>query len=351
MKRILILILTIVCILYGGYSTEISPQAQIDNIPRPEYPRPQFVRSQWVNLNGKWTYTFDFGKSGKERDFANCRGFNNEILVPFCPESPLSGVNHKDFISAMWYQRTITIPPDWEGENVILHFGAVDYETEVFIDGKSVGKHWGGTISFEFDITPYVNAGKTHNLVVYVQDDTRSGIQPGGKQCPAFKSRGCHYTRTTGIWQTVWIEAVSKYGLKSCHIIPDLDNKRFYVQPHFYGLENGQKFRVTVKNVKKAVSKYEVIASNNVICELRIKRLKTWSPESPFLYGLLFEVINSSGKIIDRVESYMGMRKVHIKGNQILLNNRPYYLRFVLDQGFYPSGIWTAPTDEALKKD
>jgi len=351
MKRNLILILALSCTFYMGYSSEKFPQTQIEKIPRPKYPRPQFVRPQWVNLNGKWTYTFDFGKSGKERDFANCSGFNDEILVPFCPESSLSGVNHKDFINAIWYQRTITIPPDWEGENVILHFGAVDYETEVFIDGKSVGKHWGGTISFEFDITSYVNVGKTHNLVVYVQDDTRSVLQPGGKQCPAFKSRGCHYTRTTGIWQTVWIEAVSKYGLKSCYVIPDLDNKRFYVQPHFYELENGQKFKVTIKDGHKTISKSELIASNNMMCELRINRPKIWSPENPFLYDILFEVINRKEKTIDRVESYMGMRKVHIEGNQIFLNNKPYYLRFVLDQGFYPDGIWTAPTDAALKKD
>jgi len=234
MKRNLILILVLICISYAGYSSQEPSEIQIENIPRPEYPRPQFMRSQWLNLNGKWTFTFDFGKSGKERGFVESRGFDRAIIVPFCPESPLSGVNHKDFINAMWYQRNITVPAGWEGKNIMLHFGAVDYECEVFIDGNSVGKHWGGTSSFKFDITPYVNSGETHNLVIYVQDDTRSSLQPAGKQCPAYKSRGCHYTRTTGIWQTVWMESVSKYGLESCHVIPDLDQKKFYIRPHFY---------------------------------------------------------------------------------------------------------------------
>ncbi|KPJ65107.1 hypothetical protein AMJ44_10960, partial [candidate division WOR-1 bacterium DG_54_3] len=152
---------------------------------------PQFVRSPWVNLNGIWSYTFDFGKSGKQRGFANSQGFDNKINVPFCPESSLSGVNFKDFIPAMWYHRSLTIPSDWKGKKIFLHFGAVDYETEVFIDGKAVGKHCGGTVSFSFDITPFISVGKAHNLVVYVLDDIHSGLQASGKQCPDFKSRGC----------------------------------------------------------------------------------------------------------------------------------------------------------------
>ncbi len=351
MKRNLILILVLICISYAGYSSQEPSEIQIENFPRPEYPRPQFMRSQWLNLNGKWTFAFDFGKSGKERGFAESRGFDRPIIVPFCPESPLSGVNHKDFINAMWYQRNITVPAGWEGKNIMIHFGAVDYECEVFIDGNSVGKHWGGTSSFKFDITPYVNPGETHNLVVYVQDDTRSSLQPAGKQCPAYKSRGCHYTRTTGIWQTVWMEPVSKYGLESCHIIPDLDQKKFYIRPHFYALREGQKFRVRIKFSQETVSKSEVFASNTVICDLRVKKPIIWSPKSPFLYDIVFEVIDNSGEVIDEVKSYMGMRKVHIEGNQVFLNNKPYYLRLVLDQGFYPDGIWTAPSDAALKRD
>lgn len=220
MKKFLSLFFCVVFIFSLGFADELESTAQGNTIPRPEYPRPQFVRSSWMNLNGTWAFTFDFGKSGKERDFASSQGFEGKITVPFCPESPLSGVNHKDFIPAIWYQRHIAIPDDWKGKKVILHFGAVDFETEVFIDGKSVGKHYGGTSSFEMDITPFVSSGGTHSLVVYALDDNRSGLQPSGKQCRAFQSRGVHYTRTTGIWQTVWMEAVSEYGLKSFHILP-----------------------------------------------------------------------------------------------------------------------------------
>jgi beta-galactosidase/beta-glucuronidase len=351
MKKNIVLFFVFIFISWMGLSGERILGNPTDEIPRPEYPRPQFVRAQWLNLNGKWTYTFDFGNSGQERDFASNKGFEGEIIVPFCPESLLSGVNHKDFINAIWYQRSIIIPADWEGKNVLLHFGAVDYESEAFIDGKSVGRHFGGSSSFEFDITPYVKAGQTHNLVVFVRDDTRSGLQPSGKQCPAFKSSGCHYTRTTGIWQTVWMEPVSRYGLESCQIIPDLDQKRFVIQPRFYALKAGLRFRVTVKDGLKGVSEEEGVASNNLTCVLPLKKPMTWSPENPFLYDLVFEVLDDTGKVVDRVGSYAGLRKVHIEGNQVFLNNKPCYLRLVLDQGFYPDGIWTAASDQALRRD
>ncbi len=351
MKKFLYLFFCMVIVSGMGFAGELKSTAQGSSIPRPEYPRPQFTRSSWMSLNGTWTFTFDFGKSGKERDFAGSQGFEGKITVPFCPESPLSGVNHKDFIPAIWYQRSITIPGDWEGKKVILHFGAVDFETEVFIDGKSVGKHYGGTSSFEIDITPFVSSGKTHGLVVYALDDNRSGLQPSGKQCRAYQSRGVHYTRTTGIWQTVWMEAVSEYGLKSFHILPDLDMKRFSVQASFYSVRPDLTFRVTVMDGPKRVSRAEAIVSDSVVCVLPVKKPKTWSPENPFLYDLILEVMDTSGRVLDRVQSYAGMRKVHIQDNRIFLNNKPYYLRLVLDQGFYPDGIWTAPSDAALKKD
>ncbi len=323
---------------------------ELYTIPRSEYPRPQFRREPWINLNGPWTYTFDFGKSGAQRGFANSTGFDGSITVPFCPESPLSGVNYKDFIEMMWYQRTLAIPADWAGKRVILHFGAVDYESEVFIDGVSVGRHWGGTVSFSHDITAYVTPGSEHNLVVYVRDDVRSGQQPGGKQCPDFKSRGCHYTRTTGIWQTVWLEAAPTYGLRDCQIVPDVDNSRFVVTPRFYALKNGLRFRATLKDGDAVVSQAESVPVNGIPLVLPVTSPKLWSPTSPFLYDLMFEVLDGDA-VIDTVQSYAGLRKIHIEGNRIFLNNEPLYLRLVLDQGFYPDGIWTAPTDAALKHD
>ena len=351
MRRFLFLFLCLLVVFSLGFANEQTPKAQGSSIPRPEHPRPQLVRSSWMNLNGTWTYTFDFGKSGKERDFASSQGFEGKITVPFCPESPLSGVNHKDFIPAMWYQRSISIPEGWEGKKAILHFGAVDFETEVFIDGKSAGKHYGGTSSFEFDITPFVSGGGTHSVVVSVLDDNRSDLQPSGKQCKAHKSRGVHYTRTTGIWQTVWMEAVSEYGLKSFHIIPDLDLKRFSMQTEFYAVRPDLTFRATLMDGTKRVSTVEAAVNNGAVCSLPVKKPKTWSPENPFLYDLVLEVIDKSGRVLDHVNSYAGMRKIHIQGDQVFLNNKPYYLRLVLDQGFYPDGIWTAPSDAALKKD
>ncbi|HQE92405.1 MAG TPA: glycoside hydrolase family 2 TIM barrel-domain containing protein [Anaerolineae bacterium] len=319
-------------------------------LPRPEYPRPQFRREPWINLNGPWTYTFDSGKSGAQRGFAHSNGFDGVITVPFCPESPLSGVNHKDFIEMMWYQRPIHIPTDWAGKRVILHFGAVDYESEAFIDGESVGRHWGGTASFSYDITAYVTPGRTHNLVVYVRDDVRSGQQPSGKQCPDFKSRDCHYTRTTGIWQTVWLEAVPEYGLRDCQIVPDVDNARFIITPRFYALKAGLRFRATLQDGTTVVGQAETVAANGIPLILPMASPKLWSPASPFLYDLIFEVLDGD-TVMDTVQSYAGLRKIHLEGKRILLNNEPLYLRLVLDQGFYPDGIWTAPTDDALKHD
>ena len=321
------------------------------SIPRPEYPRPQFQRAAWQNLNGPWTFTFDPGKSGMERGLAHSTGFNQEIMVPFCPESALSGVAHTDFIEMMWYHRPLNIPAEWQGKRIILHFGAVDFESEVFIDGQSVGRHWGGTASFSYDITRYVTPGQTHHLVVYVRDEVRSGNQPGGKQSERFGSYGCFYTRTTGIWQTVWMEAVDFHGLQSVSIVPDLDGSRFIVTPTFYAVKGGLALRITLRDGERTVSLSSAPAVNGVPVSVPVSHPKTWSPASPFLYDLDLDVVDESGTVLDHVAAYAGLRKVHVEGNQVLINNEPTYLRLVLDQGFYPDGIWTAPSDEALRRD
>ena len=173
------------------------------DLPRAEYPRPQFERSEWLNLNGAWTYAFDFSQPGNQRGWNDSKGFPDNILVPFCPESKLSGVAFTDFIPCIWYQRSISIPADWQGRRIMLHFGAVDYEASLYINGKFVQTHYGTGSSFAFDITPFVQPGTTANLVLRVRDDLRSGRQPGGKQSERLESYGCMYTRTTGIWQTV----------------------------------------------------------------------------------------------------------------------------------------------------
>lgn len=319
--------------------------------PRAEYPRPQFERSQWLNLNGTWTYTFDFGKSGVNRDFGNSKGFDKNILVPFCPESKLSGVEYTDFINSMWYQRTISVPAEWEGKQILLHFGAVDYEATIYIDGQEVMQHFGTGSSFEMDITKYVPAGKSANLVVRVNDNLRSGMQPGGKQCWNYYSGGCDYTRTTGIWQTVWMEPVSAQGLKTVFAIPDIDQQQLIVRPEFYTEANGNTFTVQVLDGKKVVATKTANAVNGASVVLPIKNPKLWSPETPNLYDVKYTVKDAAGKVIDQVSSYAGMRKIHCANGYFYLNNQPYFQRLVLDQGFYPEGIWTAPSDEALKHD
>jgi len=326
---------------------------KIEQQPRPEHPKPQFEREDWINLNGPWTYCFDFGKSGmdKGRELFKSQGFEDTITVPFCPESKLSGVQHVDFIEAMWYHRKLSIPADWEGKRIRLHFGGVDYEAEVFVDGVSAVTHYGGTISFCVDITHLVRPGASHDLVVRVLDELGTAPQPSGKQCCDFKSWACFYTRTTGIWQTVWLEAVHPLGLEDCRILPDLDGGRFTVVPRYLGVARGTRLRLSVNDGKKTVATAEAPAAQETPVDVALDHPKAWEPGNPFLYDLLLEVMAPDGAVVDSVRSYAGLRKVHIEGNRLFLNNKPLYVRFVLDQGFYPDGIWTAPSDEALKRD
>jgi beta-galactosidase/beta-glucuronidase len=251
----------------------------------------------------------------------------------------------------MWYHRKIAIPKAWSGKSVLMNFGGVDYECELFIDGKSAGMHFGGTVSFGFDITRFVKAGGTHDVVLRVADNLRTDKQPSGKQSQVFKSAWCHYTRTTGIWQTVWMEPVDKNGLTNVQIVPDLDGERFIVTPRFRSIERGQALRVCAKAGGKTVARVIGPALDGAPVILNVKNPRTWSPGKPFLYDLFMEVVSADGEILDTVRSYAGIRKVHIEGDRFFLNNKEIYQRLVLDQGFYPGGIWTAPSDADLRRD
>lgn len=325
-------------------------QTNAADIPRKEYPRPQFERAAWVNLNGEWDYTFDFSNSGMEQGFPKATSFDKKIVVPFCPESSLSGVEYKDFINHIWYHREITVPQEWNGKNVWLNFGAVYFNSEIYVDGVLAGRHFGGSSSFSLDITKLVTPGKTHHLVVRASSDLRLTMQSAGKQSLQYASYGCNYTRTTGIWQTVWMEAVAPSGLKSVQVITDIDQGQLVVFPKFHS-DSRNCLKITVKDGGRTVATSTVKTANSSVVVLPIKKPKLWSPESPFLYDVVYQVMDEAGKLVDEVNSYVGMRKVHIEGNKIYLNNKPYYQRLVLDQGFYPDGIWTAPSDEALKRD
>ena len=318
--------------------------------PRAEYPRPQFERQDWVNLNGQWTYTFDFVGSGLERRFYESTGFDGRITVPFCPESKLSGVGYTDFINHIWYQRSVSMPAAWQGRDVRLNFGAVYYNSEVYIDGKLVGRHFGGSTSFSFDVTRFLADGKEHSLVVHAYSDTRTAKQPAGKQNMRHTQFECMYTRTTGIWQTVWMEPVSRGALERAQVITDIDRRVVSIQPKFYAPQGGT-LTATLREGKKVVAQQTVGAQDGQVIVLPVKSPRLWSPSDPFLYDLDYEVKDAQGNVTDKVASYIGMRKIHIEGNKTYLNNEPFYQRLVLDQGFYPEGIWTAPSDQALKHD
>lgn len=345
MKHISKLLLAALVLLFGSTSMNAA------DTPRSEYPRPQFERTDWVNLNGTWSFSFDFGRTGGEKGWQDSKGFDGKIVVPFCPESSLSGVAYTDFIPCLWYQRSIDIPSGWQGKNILLNFGAVDYDATIYLDGKKVFRHYGTGSSFSVDITKYVKAGQSANLVVQVRDDLRDHKQPGGKQSISLKSAGCNYTRTTGIWQTVWMEAVNPMALKQVFATPDVDQQQLVVRPEFYEEGNGNKLTVEVLDGGKVVSSKTAPATNNTIIVLPIKKPKLWSPEEPNLYDVKYTVRDGQGNVLDEVSSYAGMRKIHVANGYFWLNDKPYFQRLVLDQGFYPDGIWTAPTDEALRHD
>ena len=340
MKRIILAVVALM--IWAGAMAQL---------PRAEYPRPQMERADWVNLNGEWSYTLDLVKTGWERNLMDSKGFDGKIIVPFAPESKLSGVEHTEFIPCIWYQREISIPAEWSGKDVLLNFGAVYYESEVYIDGQFVDRHFGGSDSFSVDITKFVEAGKSHSLVVSASSDLRSGRQSAGKQSLRHGPFECMYTRTTGIWQTVWMEAVAPTAIKRVKYTTDIDRSAVTMEFTMRRNAVGDVLTINVKDGGKVVATDTAPVASGSIVTLPIKKAKLWSPESPFLYDVELILKNAAGQVIDKVDSYFGMRKIHTVGNKIYLNNQPYYQRLVLDQGFYPDGIWTAPSDAALKKD
>lgn len=321
-----------------------------NDIPRPEYPRPQMVRDNWINLNGWWEFEIDNGNSGKERKFYKREKLDGKILVPFCPESKLSGVEYKDFMPAVWYRREFTVPEDWLEQRVILHFGAVDYDAEVWVNGKSVGTHRGGYTSFSFDITDFIQKG-TNVLTVCAQDDVRSGLQPRGKQSSLFYSHGCDYTRTTGIWQTVWLECVPHTYIESFRLTPDVENGRVHLEVSFKGDTKDCVLVAEARyNSNEMGSNVAVIAGDRAFISIDLVDVHLWGPEEPNLYDLRL-YIQKGNVIVDEVSSYFGMRSVTWDNKAVYINGKPVFMRLVLDQGFYPDGIYTAPTDEDIKKD
>ncbi len=320
-------------------------------LPRPEYPRMQFRRADWLNLNGEWSFALDPVHSGEEQGWGKSQGFAQKIQVPFAPETPLSGVQHTDFITGIFYHRQVTIPSAWEKRRLLLNFGAVFNEAKVWWNGEEVAWHRGGSTPFTVDLTGRAQAGKTYDLVVEARSDVRSTVQSNGKQCMYRESQGCSYKRTTGIWQTVDLEAAGLTGLKDCQVVADYDNHAFVFRPSFFQETPGATLTVEIREGETLVASGSCAATLTATLTLPLEAPRPWCPDDPFLYDIRYTVREKDGSVSDQVDSYAGMRKVHVAGDRLYLNNHPIFLRMILDQGFYPEGNWTAPSDEALVKD
>jgi beta-galactosidase/beta-glucuronidase len=316
-------------------------------IYRPEHPNPQFQRESWMNLNGPWRFAVDPGKSGTARgmylaDRETEALFDRVIQVPFCPESELSGIGWKDFINAVWYRRSFQLEDGQMGGRVLLHFGAVDHESTIYVNGEEVGRHTGGYSSFSFDITDSVRLGE-NILTVYAQDDTRDSYRPSGKQSAEYRSYGCFYTRTTGIWQTVWLEFVPGQYVRGIKYYPDLNRQCFDIDCDVAGrgllvLTAAYQGKVCGRVEKQAENGYNRFT-------LPLSELHLWEAG----HGRLYDILVEFGE--DRVCSYAGMRQIGMDGYKFLLNGKPLFQRMVLDQGYYRQGIYTAPDDKDLLRD
>ena len=303
-----------------------------------------------MNLNGEWEFEVDHGKSGRAKRLYKSEKLESRIIVPFCPESRLSGVEYKDFMAAVWYRRRFTVPGPWLSKHVLLHFGAVDYDTEVWINGISAGKHRGGYSSFCFDITGLLKSGG-NTVIVCAEDDVRSGLQPGGKQSREYYSHACDYTRTTGIWQTVWLECVPESYISSLRYSPDPENRCLHIEGKFNGSADGCVLKATSRFGSKDTGGEEaVINGGRVNMTLRLSEIHLWDVGRPDLYDLEISLIKGAA-CIDKVSSYFGLRSVSLSDNVLCINGKPVFQRLVLDQGFYPDGIYTAPSDEDLRND
>lgn len=314
----------------------------MNSMPRPEHPKPQMQRESWLNLNGQWDFSFDFGNSGIERKFFERKELDQRILVPFCPESDLSGIGYKDFIPAVWYLRKVELTKEQLEERVRLHFGAVDYECRVWVNGQAAGSHKGGYASFVFDITKYVNAGE-NVIVVYAADNNRSGLQCKGKQSSLYHSHGCDYTRTTGIWQTVWMEFVPENYIEKVWYYPNIAEGTLTIKAKAVG--SGTLCAEAFYEGKSCGSAEAAVTAGNAHLVLKLSELHLWELGA----GRLYDLKLTFGQ--DCVNSYFGMREVCMDGLRFLLNGKSVFQRLVLDQGFYPDGIYTAPTDEMLERD
>jgi beta-galactosidase/beta-glucuronidase len=329
------------------------PLEKILTIPRDEYPRPQFVRPDWLCLNGEWEFEIDQGDSGLERGLLT-RSLGQRIQVPFCPESELSGIHERDFLNAVWYRRTLTLPPSWQGREVLLHFQAVDYDATVWVDGHEAGRHRGGFSPFTVPLRDLASPGAEVEITLRARDFAQPP-QPRGKQAQTLEGFAAWYGRTTGIWQTVWLEPVPQTALARTRITPDVGASAFHLEQPLVGNSTGMRVVARLSENGRALCEVETPADSDLGPRLSLqipkKDRRLWSPADPFLYDLEIELVAADGSRVDHVSSYAGLRGVTIDGPAIRLNGRSTFQRLVLDQGYYPGGIMTAPSDDALIRD
>jgi len=326
--------------------------------PRSEYPRPQFVRPDWLCLNGEWQFEVDQGDSGKERGLCIAE-LQQRIMVPFCPESALSGIGNTDFLHAVWYRHTVMLPPEWHGRRVLLHFGAVDYDATVWVNGVELVRHRGGWTGFSCDLGTVAQPGELATIVLRARDPDLVS-QPRGKQAGTYAPHACHYTRTTGIWQTVWLEPVPAVALSRPRLTPDMGNSAIHLEQPITGWgpgahRPGLTLRARLRDAAGAVSEVSVPADADFSPRLTLpippERRRVWRLHDPFLYDVDIELLDAQGTIIDSAFSYIGLRGIALLGQQFKLNGETIFQRLVLDQGYYPEGVMTAPTDAALVAD
>ncbi|MFC6315361.1 glycoside hydrolase family 2 protein [Lapidilactobacillus achengensis] len=310
---------------------------------RQEFPDPQFERKNWMNLNGSWDFSFDFGKSGETRRFFERKSWKQKINVPFCPESELSGVHYLDFMSSVWYHRCFSINADQLKEKVFIHFGAINYRAQIWVNGEKCGDHLGGYSSFSLDITTFVKAGE-NDIHIWAINEPRSGRQPCGKQSRTYASEGTAYSRVTGIWQTVWIEFVPEDYVKSVKFTPNISAQSVGIEVATVGTCSHLDCEIFYQG-RLCGERVIDISGTTAVFEVSLDELHLWEVG----HGRLYDVHLKLGQ--DEIYSYFGMREVSLSGERFLMNGRPIFQRLVLDQGYYPEGLYTAATEQELSRD
>ena len=320
-----------------------------NGIPRPEYPRPDFVRSFWMNLNGEWEFAFDDENEGLTLGWYDGRELPQRIFVPFAYQTELSGINDKSVHERVWYARTVELPPEFCDRDLLLHFGAVDYAATVWVNGNEVGHHQGGHVPFQFNIAPYVKRG-SNRLTVRVED-RQDPQQPRGKQSHTGLPHSIDYYCTSGIWQTVWLEPVPAMRIEELRVTADA--KRNIVDVTVFLHAPSAEWRVEVEVMEQgnrvAIAEDQTAVATGRL-QITIPYAKLWSPEAPNIYDLQIRLYDGR-RLLDEVGSYTALRGIELRNGEFLLNGNPTYLKMVLDQGYWPDGYLTAPSDEALQND